>query len=141
MAGKSFSTTNKQQAEGSAFANAQPIEFDIDGEDFIAYPPTGSQMALAMAAQSSHASTQDRIAGVIDFLDGILDVKGQERFRERLLDRDDPFDLTDVEAIVTWLASEWSGNPTQPRSGSRPRWRARTRHGRTCKPWSSQRRS
>jgi hypothetical protein len=118
MSAKSFSTTQKQQGEASAFANAQPITFDVDGEEFIAYPPTGSQLALALAANGSHSSTADRVAGVIDFLDGILDEKGQARFRERLLDREDPFDLTDVEQIVSWLASEWSGNPTQSQSGS-----------------------
>lgn len=134
MTAKSFVTTDHQQAEASAFANAKPLPFDIDGEEFIAYPPTGSQLALAMAAQATHSSTQDRVRGLIDFLDGILDEKGQDRFRERLLDRDDPFDLSTVEQIVSWLASEWSGRPTAQPSGSRSSPRSAGRRLRATPP-------
>jgi hypothetical protein len=116
---KSFSTA-AQQAEAPAFEGAEQQDFEIDGEKFVAYPPTGAQLALAMAAQSQHSTTTERIRGLVDFLDSILDEQGQARFRERLLDRDDPFDMSTVEAVILWLTEQWSARPTQSPSGSRP---------------------
>jgi len=123
MTMKSFSTS-AQQAEPSAFEGAEPQPFEIDGEKFIAYPPTGAQLALAMAAQAQHATMTERMRGLIDFLDGILDEEGQTRFRERLLDRNDPFDMNTVEAVILWLTEQWSALPTQQSSGSRASRRA-----------------
>ena len=115
---KSFHTAERQTPI-SAFADAEPLEFQIDEETFTAYPPTGAQLALAMAAQGSHSSMSDRMAGLMDFLAGILDDKGMERFRVRLQDRDDPFDMDTVEAVILWLTEEWAARPTQSGSGSR----------------------
>jgi hypothetical protein len=111
---KSFSTANRNAPE-PAF-DAEPLTFQVDGEDWTATPPTGGQMALVMAAQAEHTSPVEQIRGLIDFLDSVLDENAQARYRERLMDRNDPFDIADVEGIIEWLMEEWSAlPPTQPR--------------------------
>lgn len=113
MSLKAFSTANRNAP--SPVFDAEPIEFQVDGETWIATPPTGGQMALVMAAQAEHSSAVEQIKGLIDFLDSVLDEEAQARYRERLMDRDDPFDISDVEAIIQWLMEEWSAlPPTQP---------------------------
>lgn len=109
--------TAARQAAPTAIDGAEPIEFDLDGEQFTAYPPTTGQMALVMEGQSSHDIGR-RIAAVINFMDSLLDTRGQSRFRQRLMDRDDPFELEQVQEIVDWLLEEWTGNPTESPSGS-----------------------
>ena len=115
-------TTAVGQAPPPAF-ESDPITFVVDGEEWTASPPTGGQLALAMAAQSEHADPRERVAGLINFLDSILDDKAQTIYRERLLDAKDPFDLPDIEGIVGWLTEEWTGRrPTSP-VASRPQRR------------------
>lgn len=112
----SFTTDSSQEA-ASAIDGAEPIEFTLDDETFKAYPPTPAQFAYHVREQS-HRDTSRRIASVINFLDGLLDEQGRDRFAERLLDRDDPFGLDDVNNIIAGLIEEWTANPTEPPSSS-----------------------
>lgn len=109
---KSFTTAVDNTPE-SAFEDADPIDFELDGEPITAYPPTGGQLALVMASVGKHSQTVDRVAATIDFLDSILDEQGQTLIRERLMDRNDPFDLEQVENILDYLIKEWSARPTK----------------------------
>lgn len=113
MSLKSFSTANRTAPE-PAF-DSPPLTFQVDGEDWTANPPTGGQMALVMAAQSEYATPVEQVRGLIDFLDSVLDDTAKARYRERLMDSKDPFDIADVEGIIEWLMEEWSAiPPTQP---------------------------
>jgi hypothetical protein len=111
-----FVTAARQHPE-SAIADAEPITFTVDGEEFTAHPPTPGQLALIMAAQTSRSMTE-RIAAIIDFMDCLLDESGQERFRDRLMDRDDPFDVEQVQEVISGLMEEWTARPTQRSSDS-----------------------
>lgn len=115
---KSF-TTAVDQVPDAAFEDAAPLEFDLDGETFTAYPPTGGQLAIVMASMGRHSDASEKIVGVIDFLDSILEEEGQARIRERLLDRNDPFDLDNIEEILNYLVGEWSARPTKQPSDFR----------------------
>jgi hypothetical protein len=112
-------TTSVEQSEASRPLGSDPITFAVDGEEWTAYPPTGGQLTLIIASMSESTKDVDRVKGILDFLDGVLDDDAKATYRERLMDRDDPFDLPDVERIINWLVEEWSGRPTQPPSGSR----------------------
>ncbi|TFG40365.1 MAG: hypothetical protein E4H44_00220 [Candidatus Aminicenantes bacterium] len=113
---KAFSTAGR--APEPAMEGAAPITFDIDGEEVTAYPPTSGQMAMMIADQSEHRDVADSVAGIIDFCDGILDDKGKALLRRRLLDRDDPFDMSNIQDILEYLIEEWSNHPTQSSSVS-----------------------
>jgi hypothetical protein len=113
---RDFSTSG--QGNKSAFEGAQPIEFRVDDDVFVAYPPTPGQAALFMAAQAKNRDVADNVAGVIDFFDGMLDEEGQALFRQRLLDREDSLDFDTVSEIIEALFEEWSARPTQPSSAS-----------------------
>jgi hypothetical protein len=114
---REFKTAGRRAT--SAFGDeAEPITFTIDGEEFTAYPPSTGAMAMMLAAQAESRDVTENVAGLIDFYDGILDEAGRERFRERLMDRDDPFDFEMVNEIVEGLMEEWSGRPTRSPSAS-----------------------
>jgi hypothetical protein len=101
-----------------AFEGAEPIEFAVDGDVFMAYPPTAGAMAIMLAAQADSRDASESVAGIIDFFDGMLDEDGRETFRNRLLDRDDPFDFDMVNDIMEGLIEEWSARPTKSPSVS-----------------------
>jgi hypothetical protein len=113
---RDFNTSG--QGNKSAFDGAEPIEFKIDDDIFVAYPPTPGQAALFMAAQAKNRDIPDHVAGVIDFFDGLLDEESREVFNRRLLDRDDSLDFDIVSEIIEALFEEWSARPTQPSSAS-----------------------
>jgi hypothetical protein len=87
-----------------------------------AYEPDEGQFAVLMATTGRGASDADRIAGFINFFVNILDERGADYLTGRLLTPTfrDPFGINEVEAIMDWLSSEWTGNPTRGSSGSTP---------------------
>lgn len=105
-------------AEEATEDQEQPIEFMLDGVPLKAYRPTQGQIAMAMAATSRHASIATQTAGAIDFFVNIFDDMSHQHVVERLLSREDPLGLEQVQEIISWLMEEWSGRPTQPLSVS-----------------------
>ena len=99
-------------AHSSYFEDAEPIEFQIDEDEFIAYPPKTAQFALFMASQGKTRDMADNVAGAVDFLDGLLVKADQDKLRSRLLDRDDPLEFGILEDIVEMLMEEWMERPT-----------------------------
>lgn len=113
---KSYSTTNRKADE--SFEGAEPIVFQIDDDQFTASPPTSTQFALLLAVQSERKDVSDKMAGLIDFVDGLLSLEDRRTFRRRLLDRDDRLDLELVEEILEDLIEEWAERPTEASSAS-----------------------
>lgn len=114
---RKFSTASAVSDE--AFDGAEPIEFMIDDDVFIAVPPTASQFALFMASQSERRDISDRIAGVVDFFDDMLaNDEMRRRFQKRLLDRDDPMSFDVVSDVMDGLMEEWMDRPTMSGSDS-----------------------
>jgi len=114
---RSFTTAGKQTSE-ETFEGAEPLKFVLDDSEYIAYPPTPAQFAVFMSSQAESRESQDHVAGVIDFFDGLLEEEARRTFRRRLLDRDDPFDFDMVQEIMEWLVEEWAARPTKPSSDS-----------------------
>lgn len=94
------------------------IEFKIDGEDVVAFLPQGGQLAMLLASVGRGQTEEQRIAGYINFFVNVLDKKAANLVERRLLDREDPFGIDQVEEILDWLVLEWSAHPTQSPSGS-----------------------
>lgn len=83
-----------------------------------AYMPTEAQFAYLLGETGRHTKMNTQIAGVIDFFNSILDADSSAYIAGRLLDRQDPFGVDQVQQILTSLAEQWTGNPTGSRSGS-----------------------
>lgn len=92
----------------------------IDGTELRYYKPTDGQLAVFMAANGRHARGEDRVAAAIDFFVNVFDKDDQTYVVNRLLDRDDPFGLEQVEEILVAMIEEWTGRPFQSLSGSTP---------------------
>jgi hypothetical protein len=96
------------------------MEFDVDGVLCTAYHPGDGQLAYLVATTSRHSSAQEQVAGLINFFVAVLDDESREHLVARLLDRKDPFGVTEVEEIFKWLTAEWTARPTKSLSGSTP---------------------
>jgi hypothetical protein len=94
--------------------------FKVDGKELKFFKPTESQFAIYVAQTGRHSSIPDKIAGVIDFFINVMDRPSHEHLVARLMDREDPFGLDQVEEIIQWMIEEWSGNPTEQSSDSTP---------------------
>src|SRR5690348_17141128 len=88
-------------------------EFKVDGRECRAFKPKDGQLAVLMATTHSHASSAERVAGIINFFVAVLDDESHAYIVQKLLDRTDPFGLEEVTSIMNWLIEEWSGRPTQ----------------------------
>jgi hypothetical protein len=101
----------EQEAAECTEANCQTVRH---------YRPTEGQIAVYVASTGRHASASDRTAAVINFFVELFDKPSQAYLIERLLDRDDPFGLPEVEEMIEALTEGWSGRPTQPSAASTP---------------------
>lgn len=105
--------TAVQDHEDRKSETAQPYPFKVDGVVCNAYKPDDSQIAVFFATVGRGASNADRIAGVLNFFDAVLDKKSSDYLTGRLLDRTDNFKFEQVEDILEGLVEDWSGHPTQ----------------------------
>jgi len=96
------------------------LEFKIDGHDLKAYRPTDGQLAMLMASLGRHTGTTTKIAGVIDFFVEVMDSESHQYVVGRLLSREDPLGIPEVQEVCEWLIEEWSGRPTPAPSVSTP---------------------
>lgn len=96
------------------------IEFEIDGVMCTAFRPTDGQLAIFMAATSKNSSTEESVAGIINFLSSVLDEQSNSYVVSRLMDRRDKFGLPQANDVLRWLIGEWSARPTESPSGSTP---------------------
>lgn len=111
------------------------LHFSLDGHELKIYPPSDGQLALLMASTGRHRTMPNQIAGIIDFFVELMDEESAGYIERRLLDRKDPFGLTEVTAIMEWMVEEWTGRPTQSPSGST---QSRRPGGRRSTPRTSQ---
>jgi hypothetical protein len=96
------------------------ITFKVDDAEVRAYPPSPGQLAMMFTSMGDYSTDPKKIAGVIDFILGLLDEDSSQLLGARLMDRRDPFELDQLTAIMEWLVEEWSARPTQPSPASTP---------------------
>jgi len=105
-------------AAKDAVGEDEVIEIPLDGVIYRAYQPTDGQFAFVMATTGKHASTQDQVAGQINFFLSLFEKEDADALAHRLLDRTDPFGIEMVTEIMEAMMEEWSGRPTKRSSGS-----------------------
>lgn len=110
------------------------MAFTVDGEELVCFPPSDGQLAILIASVGRHSSQHQQIAGIINFFVEVMDERSHGYVVGRLLDREDPFGLEEVEAIMSWMIEEWTGRPTQSPSVST---RSQRRAGRKSTPRTS----
>jgi len=94
------------------------MKFSLDGHAMVAYKPTEGQLAMLMSSIGRHTSDSTKIAGIIDFFVAVLDKSSSDYVVERLLSREDPLGIPQVQDIMEWMVEEWTGRPTKPLSVS-----------------------
>jgi len=94
------------------------LHFSVNGFPCTAYRPGDGQLAVLMASSSRHSTSQESVAGIINFFASVLDDDANSHIVQRLLNRKDPFGIEQVQEIMEWMIEEWSGRPTKSSSGS-----------------------
>lgn len=94
------------------------LDVPIDGVLYKAYRPTDGQFAFVMATTGKHSSTQDQIAGQVNFFLSMFEREDADALAQRLLDREDPFGIEMIGDIMNEMMEEWSGRPTKSASAS-----------------------
>jgi hypothetical protein len=93
----------------------------VDDFEVVFSAPTQSQMAMLLAASSATGDTVESIADTINFFFSMVEDENQHsHLKQRLFDRDDPFEIKNIVDILTFLIEEWTARPTQPPSDSMP---------------------
>ena len=111
---KEFTTALRDAEQGTE----EPVEFKLDDQVVKAYRPTDGQIAILMASIGRHTTESTKIAGVIDFFVATLDDESYNYVVNRLLSRDDPLELEQVQEVIEWMIEEWSGRPIKKPSAS-----------------------
>lgn len=86
----------------------------VDRVELRAFEPAEGQFVVMVTDVLGRKSNMSsKISGIVDFFTEILDEPSKEYVVGRLLDRDDPFGVSDLQPIIEWLIGEWSGRPTK----------------------------
>src|SRR5687768_7429256 len=99
-------TTAVKDVEGET--EEEPIEYDLDGVLMTAYRPSGGQFAMLLAMSSKYSTDEEAVAGLVTMFVNIHDPESQNHIANRLFDRKDPFDVSDVDRVLRGLIEEWS---------------------------------
>lgn len=99
------------------------VPFILDGEEMSAAVPKAAILVnLARKALDPTVDEREQIELLDEFLDDCMTDETAARLRERLADKDDHFDYTDVTRIVDALQGEFAERPpTKPAASTRSR--------------------
>lgn len=90
-----------------------PIEFSIDGDDYVFTPPKTASMMLPVIEQDD---TDDMglmaLKVQYDWIEAGLPEEQAERIKSRLKNPKDDFDSSDLENISKWIMKQINGRPT-----------------------------
>lgn len=111
-------TTQARAIEAETTEEQEALDFKIDGHPCKAYPPGTGQLAVMIAMTNKNASTEEAIAGIVNFFVSLLDDDSRNHVINRLLDRRDPFGIENIQEIMQGMTEDWSARPTQLSSGS-----------------------
>lgn len=131
---KEFLTQALTPQEQKKVDDEGKIVFTHDGREVVFFMPGAAQLAallqLSAVVKSKDPDEVDPqvLIAYIETFFGLMDKETQQHFRTRMLDRNDPFDLTGpggVSDILNYVVEQWSGGrPTKKPSGSQPSRRA-----------------
>jgi hypothetical protein len=120
---REFITAVEQKEQGGKFAPIPVVfgktilnddgEEEVERREVLFHPPAEGQVTMMMARMGRHSSTNDKIAGIIDFFVEMLAEDDHQYVVDRLLDRTDPFGVQEVTETTKYLVEEWSQRPTK----------------------------
>ena len=94
--------------------------FTVDGTECRCFKPSDGQMAVLLASISRSNDWMTQVAGIVNFFVEVLDDESHAYVTGRLLNRQDPFGLPEVQAIIEWMVEDWTGRPMPSPSVSTP---------------------
>jgi hypothetical protein len=111
---KSFEVVNLDEAE--------PLTFDLGGEEFNCYPEVQGKTILDVMRVASEGDEDTRGAlmavSVLDFFRKVMPPEEYERFDKLMEDPKRIVKMDVLSEIMSWLIEEYTDRPTQPSSDS-----------------------
>lgn len=102
---------------GRKVVDFEPLEFDLEGESFIAKPAIQGAVLLEFVAAADSDSGGKSAQALYDFFKSVMEPEEYKRFDEYLKNPDMIFDFQVLGDIAGWLVEEYTARPTeQPRS-------------------------
>jgi len=111
---KSFEVRNVEEAE--------PLSFDLGGEEFLCYPEVQGKTILDIMKVAAEGDEDSRgllmAVSVLDFFVKVMPPEEYERFEKLMEDEKRIVPMDVLSEIMSWLIEEYTGRPTTPSSGS-----------------------
>jgi len=104
-------------ARKAAVENPIDIEFEINGTQLLASPPSSGQLTMFMAAQAG-GDPSEIAKAMLELLWAVL---GEDNYRWLEMElKSGAVDLPLVEELIEYLGETWSSRPTSPASALSP---------------------
>lgn len=101
---------------------AEPLTFDLGGEEFTCYPEVQGKMILDVMRSAAEADEESRgmlmAVSVLDFFKKVMPPEEYERFEKLMEDPKRIVPMDTLSDIMGWLIEEYTNRPTQPPSAS-----------------------
>lgn len=111
---KSFEVRNIEDAE--------PLTFDVGGEEFTCYPEVQGKTILDIMRNAAEGDEDTRgvmmAVSVLDFFKKVMPESEYERFEKLMEDPKRIVSMDTLSEIMSWLIEEYTDRPTQPSSDS-----------------------
>jgi hypothetical protein len=125
---KKTAATNGQRKRHKSFEvknidDAEPLTFDLGGEEFTCHPEVQGKMILDIIRTAANEDDPDArgmmmAVGVLDFFEKVMDAEEYARFEALMKDPKRIVPMDTLSDIMSWLIEEYTDRPTQPSSVS-----------------------
>lgn len=103
---KSFTPAKKKEAK-------EPIEFELFGDTFKAYPKIAGVTLLEFIASGNNSEDGSSTAqGILDYLKASMKKEEYQRFHAVVSDPENEVEIETLSEIVAYLIGEQSSRPT-----------------------------
>jgi hypothetical protein len=101
---------------------AEPLTFDIGGEEFSCYPEVQGKTILDVMRNAAEGDEDTRgvlmAISVLDFFKKVMPPEEYERFNKLMEDEKRIVPMDTLSEIMSWLIEEYTDRPTKPSSVS-----------------------
>jgi hypothetical protein len=120
--GKANGKKRHKSFEVKNLDDAEPLDFDLGGENFVCYPEVQGKTILDIMRAAAEGDEDTRgvmmAVSVLDFFEKVMPPEEHERFSKLMEDPKRIVPMDTLSEIMSWLIEEYTDRPTQPSSVS-----------------------
>ena len=120
--GKANGKKRHKSFEVKNLDDAEPLDFDLGGENFVCYPEVQGKTILDIMRAAAEGDEDTRgvlmAVSVLDFFEKVMPPEEHERFSKLMEDPKRIVPMDTLSDIMSWLIEEYTDRPTRPSSVS-----------------------